>query len=206
MKKLFILSACLMIITCAQAQFNFNPKIGVNFSKITSDDIALSEEGVKAGFNVGVDFRAFGSDSRVFFQPGIHYYNVGSQFRVSSTEDDAVDTDLDDIVNVHSLKVPLNAGVYLTNLDNPVHVRLNGGVTPSFVLGAGENNLNISADDFKKLYWGLNGGVGFDFSFITLDFNYSHGLSSILDSVERINANNVNGRERSLTISVGALF
>ena len=209
MKKLLFLSVCLTIVTYAQAQVAFNPKIGVNFSKITSKDIALSEEGAKAGFNAGIDFRVWGDESRVFFQPGLHYYNVGSQFKVNATEsgdNGTVRTDIKDIVNVHSLRVPLNAGVYLTNTDSPVRVRLNGGVTPSFVLGVGESNLDIRADDFKKIYWSLNGGLGFDFSLVTLDFNYDHALSDVLSSVDRINANNINGRNRGLSISLGVVL
>ena len=207
MKKLLFLSVCLTVVTYAQAQVAFNPKIGVNFSKITSKDIALSQEGVKAGFNAGIDFRIGGDDSRVFFQPGLHYYNVGSRFKLNKSENgETVSSNVKDVVNVHSLRVPLNAGVYLTNTDSPVRVRLNGGVTPAFVLGVGESNLDIRSDDFKKVYWSLNGGLGFDFSIVTLDFNYDHALSDVLSGIDRINAGNINGRNRGLSISLGVVL
>ena len=203
MKKLFFLSACLFLFTYANAQVVFNPKIGVNFSKITSDAINLSEDGGRAGLNAGIDFRIANEASRVFFQPGLHYYNVGSRFNWDTTDDDNGSTSISDAITVHSLKVPLDAGVYLNNPENAVRIRLNGGVTPSFVLGVGDTNLNINADDFKKIYWGLNGGLGFDFSLVTLDFNYEHALSDVLSGVDRINASNINGRNRVFTVSLG---
>lgn len=209
MRKLLFLSVCLTVATYAQAQVAFNPKIGVNFSRITSQDIALSEDGVKAGLNAGIDFRIGGDDSWVFFQPGLHYYNVGSRFKariVDQSGADGVDTELDDIVNAHTLKVPLNAGVYLTGPETTVRVRLNGGVVPTFLLGIGSSDIKITADDFKSITWGLNGGLGFDFSIVTLDFNYEHGLSDIIESVDAINAPNVNGRNRMFTISLGVVL
>ena len=193
----------------AQAQVAFNPKVGVNFSQITSKAVALSNNGAKAGFNVGIDFRVAGDDSRVFFQPGLHYYNVGSRFKVNSSEGEdggTVSVPTEDILNVHSLRVPLNAGVYLTNTDSPVRVRLNGGVVPAFVLGVGDSDINIQSEDFETIYWNLNGGLGFDFSIVTLDFNYDHALSDVLSDVDRINANEINGRNRGISISLGVVL
>ena len=207
MKKLLFLAVCLTVATYAQAQVAFNPKVGVNFSKITSEAIQLSEDGVKAGLNIGLDLRVGGSDSWVFFQPGIHYYNVGSRFTVVEQDGaGGLNTEIDDILNAHTLKVPMNAGVYLTGPETTVRVRLNGGVVPTFLLGLGSNNVRIEADDFKNLTWGLNGGLGVDFSIVTLDFNYEHGLSDIIDSVDAINAPNVNGRNRMFTLSLGVVL
>ena len=213
MKKLLFLSVCLSVVTYAQAQVAFNPKIGVNFSQITSKDVALSENGAKAGFNVGIDFRIGNEDSRVFFQPGLHYYNVGSRFKLNASESDdgesgTVRTDIEDVINVHSLRVPLTAGVYLTNTDSPVRVRLNGGIAPAFVLGVGDSDINIQEDDFETIYWNLNGGLGFDFSIVTLDFSYDHALSDVVSeaNIDGINANNINGRNRGVSISVGVVL
>ena len=209
MRKLFFLAVCLTFFTYAQAQVAFNPKVGVNFSKITSQNVALSEDGVKAGLNAGIDFRIGGTDNWVFFQPGLHYYNIGSRFRASiedQTGVDGVNTDIEDVVNIHSLKVPLNAGVYLTGTEGAVHVRLNAGVVPTFVIGVGNSDIDITPDDIESINWGLNGGLGFDFSLVTLDFNYEHGLSNIISNIEAINAPNINGRNRLFTISLGIVL
>lgn len=209
MRKLLFLAVCLTVATYAHAQVAFNPKVGLNFSRITSEAIQLSEDGVKAGLNIGLDLRVGGSDSWVFFQPGIHYYNVGSRVKariVDQSGADEVETEVDDILNAHTLKVPMNAGVYLTGPETTVRVRLNGGVVPTFLLGLGSNDVKIEADDFKSVTWGLNGGLGFDFSIVTLDFNYEHGLSDIIESVDAINAPNVNGRNRMFTLSLGVVL
>lgn len=209
MKQLFLLAICVSFGSLAQAQTVFNPKVGVNFSEITSDNINLSEDGVRAGLNAGIDFRIGGADNVVFFQPGLHYYNIGSQFTASiddQTGVDGVNTEVNDAITVHSLKVPVNVGVYLTGTDGAVHVRLNGGVIPTFVLGVGESDIEVSSDDFNSASWGLNGGLGFDFSIVSLDFNYEHGLSDILDEVENINATDINGRNRIFTVSVGVVL
>ncbi len=195
-----------LAVTCASAQVAINPKIGANFSRITSENVRLSEDGVKAGLNAGLDFRIGAEDGAVFFQPGLHYYNIGSRFTASREGDNGVDTNLEDAITVHSLRVPLNAGVYLTGAETAVRVRLNAGVTPSFILGVGDNNLQISADDFESINWGLNGGLGFDFTIVTLDFGYEHGLNQIVNSIGAIDLPDVNGRNRLFTVSLGIVL
>ena len=208
MKKMFLLSAMALTVTCASAQVAVNPKIGVNFSRITSENIQLSDEGVRAGLNAGLDFRIGAEDGAVFFQPGLHYYNIGANFTATRDDDNGVDTNLEDGISVHSLRVPLDVGVYLTGAETAVRVRLNAGVTPSFILGVGDNNLQISADDFQSINWGLNGGLGFDFTIVTLDFGYEHGLNQIVDDIDIDNVNlpNVNGRNRIFTVSLGIVL
>lgn len=198
-----------LTVTCASAQVAFNPKVGANFSKITSENIKLSEDGLRAGLNAGIDFRIGAEGGAVFFQPGLHYYNIGSKFTANYEDEpgvDGIDTNLKDAITVHSLRVPLNAGVYLTGAETAVRIRLNAGVTPSFILGVGDNNLQISADDFESINWGLNGGLGFDFTVVTLDFGYEHGLNQIVKSIDAVNLPDVNGRNRLFTVSLGIVL
>ncbi len=211
MKKAFLLSAMALTVTCASAQFAVNPKVGANFSRITSENIQLSDDGVKAGLNAGVDFRIGAEDGAVFFQPGLHYYNIGANFTASIDDEpgvDGVNTNLEDGISVHSLRVPLNAGVYLTGAETAVRIRLNAGVTPSFILGVGDNNLQIGADDFESVNWGLNGGLGFDFTIVTLDFGYEHGLNQIVNdiNIDDVNLPNISGRNRIFTVSLGIVL
>ncbi len=197
-----------LTVTCASAQFAVNPKVGANFSRITSENIQLSDDGVRAGLNAGVNFRIGAEDGAVFFQPGLHYYNIGANFTATRDGDDGVDTNLEDGISVHSLRVPLNAGVYLTGAETAVRIRLNAGVTPSFILGVGDNNLQISADDFQSVNWGLNGGLGFDFTIVTLDFGYEHGLNQIVNdiNIDNVNLPNISGRNRIFTVSLGIVL
>lgn len=214
MKKLSLAIICLFLFTYAQAQFAVNPKVGVNFSRIAGESVNLSDDGLRAGLNAGVDFRISGEDSWVFFQPGLHYYNVGSRFTANTSgnvDDDGTGTgsgslEVEDALTVHSIRIPLNAGIYITSPEGASHVRLNAGITPSFILGVGENELSIEGDDFNRLNWGLNGGIGFDFTVVTLDFNYEHGLASVLDNVEEIEDSDIDGRNRIFTISVGIIL
>lgn len=207
MKKLSLAIICLFLFTYVQAQVAVNPKVGVNFSKITSQEIRLEEDGLRAGLNAGVDFRIGGEDSWVFFQPGLHYYNVGSRFTLKDEPGVAeADPDINDAITVHSARVPLNIGVYVTSPEGATHVRLNAGITPSFILGVGDNDLNVESDDFNSINWGLNGGIGFDFTVVTLDFNYEHGLASVLDNVENIEGSDIDGRNRIFTVSVGIVL
>ena len=111
-----LVAAFLAVATYAQAQVAFNPKVGVNFSKTHTKGIELSQQGVKAGINAGLDFRIGNPANRVFFQPGLHYYYVGSNFKFHATDNagnEEIKANFKDIVAVHSLKVPINAGVYL---------------------------------------------------------------------------------------------
>ncbi|MGB3848403.1 MAG: porin family protein [Tunicatimonas sp.] len=207
MKNVLIMSALVLSVSYASAQVAVNPKIGVNLSRITSENVQLSDEGVRAGFNAGLDFRIGAEDGAVFFQPGLHYYNIGANFTASVDDDDeGGDFNLEDDISVHSLRVPLNVGVYLTGAETAVRVRLNGGVTPSFILGVGDNDVRVTSDDFQSVNWGLNGGLGFDFTIVTLDFGYEHGLNQIVNSIDQINLPDVNGRNRLFTVSLGIVL
>lgn len=191
MKKILILLFGLLFTYSAYAQVKFNPKAGVNFSSVTSEVDEIEADGAKVGFNVGMDLR-FG-DKWLFFQPGVHYYNAGGKL---SVQDD--NTTVEDDLNVRTLKIPLNAGFYLSGTDGILKVRVNAGIVPNIVIGVGESNFNTDYTNFNTLGLGANAGLGFDLAILTLDFNYELGLTNVYESG--------NGKNNIFTVSLGLVI
>lgn len=191
MKKALVILLGLLFTYETYAQVKFNPKVGANFSSVTSEVEDIEANGAKVGFNLGLDLR-FG-DKWLFFQPGIHYYNAGG--RLSVQEDTTV---VKDDFNVKTIKIPLNAGFYLSGTDGILKVRINAGLTPNIIFGVGDSNFNSAHTDFNTFGLGANAGLGFDLAILTLDFNYELGLTNVYESG--------NGRNNILTVSLGLVI
>lgn len=190
MKKLLILTILSLAFAHARAQVSFNPKAGVNVTSIVSETTPEGQ-GSLVGFNIGADLRFKKKESWFFVQPGLHYYSIGA---VPASED-ATPEELERIPAVNSVKLPLTAGMYLTGSDGILRIRVDAGITPTVLTGVEENQLGISKSDFRGATMGLNGGVGIEVLFVTLDLNYEHGLSDLYS--------HTSGTANTFTISAG---
>lgn len=191
MKKIFVFIFSLLLTYGAYAQVKFNPKAGVNFSRVTSDIEHIDPDGAKVGFNLGLDLR-FG-EKWLFFQPGIHYSNVGGRLIITENN-----TSVKDQINVRSLKIPLDAGFYLSGTDGILKVRINAGLTPNIIFGVGNSNFNTEYTNFNTFGLGANAGLGFDLIILTLDFNYELGLTRVYESGR--------GKNNVFSISLGLVI
>ena len=194
MKKLLILTFFSLAFAPAHAQFSFNPKVGMNFTSITTataDAATTAESGSHVGFNLGADLRFRKKESWFFVQPGLHYYSMG----VQPVAEGASQEEIEQIPSVSSLKLPLSGGMYLTGSDGILRIRANVGVTPTVLLGVEENQLGVSKEDYQAATIGLNGGIGIELLIVTLDFSYEHGLSNVYRQAE--------GTASTFTISAG---
>lgn len=186
----FILSICLFFTGNAQ-QIKVNPQVGINASQVYPQDNTIGNSGGKGGYEIGADIRIGDFDNWFFWQPGIHYYVSHASLQIEPTNSS-------DIIQLNSLKIPLNGGMYLTGSDGILRVRASAGLVPTILLQQGESTLGEAYTDFNSFGLGANAGIGFDIAFITLDAKYEYGLTQIYSSG--------NGRMDVLSFTLGVVI
>ncbi|WP_201747741.1 outer membrane beta-barrel protein [Dyadobacter flavalbus] len=151
------------------------PMVGVHASNFNADFKEGTADG-RTGWNAGLDFRIH--MKRFFIQPGAHYFS--SSLRVTS-EDSISSAPLLDGPRIHSLKVPVMIGLYLTKANKGFFkANIKGGIVGTYVLDVDDNNqAQFSKNNIEDYSYGLNAGLGLEFGFITLDFSHEWGMSPL---------------------------
>ena len=194
MKKLLLVLAVVIFANVARAEgfgFCLGPKIGYQTTKLS-----LEKAEIKKGFSDHFTAGVFGriTISNFIIQPELLWFKSGQVFNF----------DIDPSVSVNSgVNVDLNPSLTMTqqNLALPIFfgyqidggilkLRANVGPVMYFVLSqkqSVDSDGNAQSVDFKNLdakgmTWGAALNVGLDVWKLTLDINYSFGLSDFFKS------------------------
>lgn len=178
MKKLILTLITFFIISIGFSQikgFTFGPKIGVNFSKISTNYDSLKNN-MKPGFEIGAFVRI---GNKLYVQPEVLFKTKGGKFEVEGVND------VDYKVKLQTVDVPIMVGVHLIDL-KVMNIRLMLGPVASFVLNkdidTGSSTKIMNESDFKDMNWGFQAGIGVDALILTLDVRYELGLNNIYDN------------------------
>jgi hypothetical protein len=60
------------------------------------------------------------------------------------------------------------------------NLRINAGPSFSYLLSVGENDLDLTKDDYKDAVWGLQAGLGLDVLFLSFDIFMNSDLQITL--------------------------
>lgn len=153
---------------------HFKPHIGVNFNSLSmSGDRYTSNSNI--GFLLGFSYQR----GRFF------YWEVGADYSSPSFElVDAQAPDTDGSFSLGSIDVPLSAGINILSVtDRLLGLRVFVGVTPSFIINVGSNDLGLTSDDFNSFLAYGHGGIGVDIAFIYLEGIYKFGFGDALKDV-----------------------
>ena len=176
MKKLTFLTALatLLFTSGLWAQVNIIPKVGVNVVDLRGDVEDFTFEG-STGFNVGIDFR-FGDD--FIFQPGIHYYNLRTDFE-GLTED--FSTTVGNFSN-ESFRIPVMIGGGIGESEK-LQLRLLVGGVAAFRMKVDSDVDGIfdDKDTFRPATYSAIGGIGADLGDLALGLTFEYGLSDVLE-------------------------
>jgi hypothetical protein len=191
MKKVLLLFAALFMATVVNAQISpitFGPKVGYQTTKLsTNKDIIKSE--FKGNMAFGVFARL--TIKNVVLQPELLYYKSGKVFEVSPLGDNWGINNLIPnptlSINQSNLAMPILLGYQF--IDIPlIKMRANVGPVFYFTLGKAEyamngENLPITFDEdvMENMTMGAALNLGIDIWKLTLDINYSLGLSDVMD-------------------------
>lgn len=161
------------------------PVVGVHASSFKADFGDGKADG-RIGWNAGLDFRIH--EKRFFIQPGVHYFS--SSMRIS-TEDSLSNAPLLSGPRIHSLKVPLLLGLYLTKANKGFFkMNVKAGATGTYVLAVDKSDKKqFDRDNIEDFSYGLNAGIGLEFGLITLDISHEWGMSTLFKDSN--NKNNV---------------
>lgn len=189
---LFLGTFCFPIIS--QGQIKINPKLGVNASNLETDIRDLTAE-ARVGWNLGLDLRMGGG--MIFFNPGIHYYSFAADLTPNITSQ--TNFDVRNQTTIQNIKVPVNIGINLTGSGGLLNIWVKGGGSANFFGGVKQvDGASLVSDDFSKVNFGLNLGVGVDVLFVTVDATYELGQTNFFSEGE--------SRNNMLTVSAGIKF
>lgn len=194
--KIFTFFAALFLSTASFAQTEFIINAGLNSSAFDTelDDGNAFDEG-RVGWGVGFDFR-FGSDNRIFLQPGIRY----NEFTARLFRLDVENTiNFEQRTKFRTLKMPINVGINFIESDLIDLYGVIGAVPTALLDSDAFEEVDFDDDDVRNLSLGADAGIGIDI-LNTLNFylNYEVGLTDFFEARE--------GRINMFTAGVGVIF
>jgi opacity protein-like surface antigen len=173
MKKLLLSAALLIAVSIgAKAQVSLGIKGGVNFSKISTDNV---KESTLTGYQAGLFARVGNS---WYFQPELYLSGTGGKFESSDNN-----TAFNGKVRFTNLNVPLLIGRSFGQKD--LNFRVMAGPIYTYQLDNSVSlgsNISGAADNFNKSNFGYQVGAGVDIGSITADLRYEGGLTKVSDS------------------------
>ena len=192
MKKVFLLFAALFIATIANAQISpitFGPKVGYQTTKLSVD-----KANIKSDFKGNMTFGVFArlTIKNIVIQPELLYFKSGKVFEVNVLGNDwGFDNFIPNptfTINQSNLALPIMIGYQF--IDIPIiKMRANVGPVFYFAVGKTEYSSNFTGDTKTKVQESPNEdmtmgaalNLGIDIWKLTLDVNYSLGLTDAFD-------------------------
>ena len=190
MKKVFLLFAALFIATIANAQISpitFGPKVGYQTTKLSVD-----KANIKSDFKGNMTFGVFArlTIKNIVIQPELLYFKSGKVFEVNVLGNDwGFDNFIPNptfTINQSNLALPIMIGYQF--IDIPIiKMRANVGPVFYFAVGKTEYSSNFTGDTKTKVQESPNEdmtmgaalNLGIDIWKLTLDINYSLGLTDV---------------------------
>ena len=190
MKKLFLLFAALFIATVANAQISpitFGPKVGYQTTKLS-----LDENVIKSDFKGNMTFGVFArlTIKNIVLQPELLYFKSGKVFEVSALGNDWGLNNLIPnptfTISQSNFALPIMIGYQF--IDIPI-IKMRANVGPVFYFAVGKAEYSMNGNDIplpvesatEDMTMGAALNLGLDIWKLTLDINYSLGLTDVFD-------------------------
>lgn len=144
---------------------------GPNFNQMNVNSTQV-DANTGVGYHVGV---AYKRGNFFYWQVGARYNNAAYSFVKTATGTDTSD------LSVRAFDVPLTAGInFLSFADRLVALRAFVSAVPSFTLGVGDNDLNVTKDDINSFIFYGQAGIGVDIAFFMIETGYNYGFQDLL--------------------------
>ena len=190
MKKVLLLFAALFMATIANAQISpitFGPKVGYQTTKLSVD-----EANIKSDFKGNMTFGVFArlTIKNVIVQPELLYFKSGKVFEVNVLGDNWGLNNLIPnptfTINQSNLALPIMIGYQF--IDIPI-IKMRANVGPVFYFAVGKAEYSMNGEDIplpvesatENMTMGAALNLGLDIWKLTLDINYSLGLTDVFD-------------------------
>ena len=190
MKKAFLLFAALFIATIANAQISpitFGPKVGYQTTKLSTN-----RDVIKSDFKGNMAFGVFArlTIKNVVLQPELLYFKSGKVFEVKPLGND---WGLGNLIpnptisiNQSNFAMPIMMGYQF--IDIPL-IKMRATVGPVLYFSVGETEYSVNGENLpylnesvaEDMTMGAAFNLGIDLWKLTLDVNYSFGLTEAFD-------------------------
>ena len=191
MKKLLLILAVVLFANVARAEgvgFHFGPKIGYQTAVLS-----YNKADIKSDFAEHFTAGLFGRVcvKNFIIQPELLWFKSGQIFNIDGTG--LLDFDPSIELTQQNLALPILFGYQFLDL-KLVKFRAHAGPVMYFVVDQ-KNKTNYDNQEMKLeangMTWGGAVGVGVDMLLLTLDINYSFGLTNLIDK-ENVSIGNYN--------------
>lgn len=192
MKKLISFSLTILISATLFGQFHFGPQIGYTASNLSVSADSITN-GLKNNFLAGIFLRI---GKKIYVEPQVNWLTQGSVFKYPKINNLLP---LEQKIKLNTIQVPLNVGWRIINL-KVMNIRIFGGVAANFIMNTTIDNSGGSPadyeklllpDDFSKVQWQWNAGVGVDVLMFAVNVSYMGGINNILKDVSITSKSNL---------------
>lgn len=204
MKKLSLLTVCMLIGMIAQAQdLRFGAKAGFGIHSFALQN--LSDGGTRLGLQIGlvseIGLENAGLSERFALQPEVLFTTKGGKYTANTTEvkERLSYIDIPVLFKYKPLEtVSLYAGPQLSFLTKGKYKYDRGG----------DNNTIVNRDAFNKVDYGLAVGTGIGFANLVVDVRYNLGLGNVLGNriIQNEILEDIKARNRGIQLSVAYFF
>jgi Outer membrane protein beta-barrel domain len=151
---------------------------GINANNLSVADPKFDADG-GLGYHLGV---AYKRGKFFYWQVGARYNRQVYNLVSTST---AADTSK---LTVNAIDVPLTAGInFLSFANRVVALRVFVSAVPSFNIGVGDNDVNVTKDDINSFVMYGQAGIGVDVAFVLVEAGYNYGFNDLLKNYSNSN-------------------
>ena len=169
--KRFILSTLIIaaVSFSALSQTTVKVAIGINSSRLSTDQESWSNS-ARIGWQGGGSLLL---GDKFYVEPGVYYSSISSDMVHKD------DVNLDFTNTISMIRIPVFAGYHLLGnaSESFFNLRVFGGPSASFITKVETSDL--IKDDFSKVLWAVDAGIGVNVWWLFLDMGYEWGLNDI---------------------------
>ncbi len=203
MKKIISFSLAVLISATLFGQFHIGPQIGYTASNLSVSADSITN-GLKNNFLAGIFLRI---GKKIYVEPQVNWLTQGSVFKYPKINNLSP---LEQKIKLNTIQVPLNVGWRIIDL-KVVNIRIFGGVAANFIMNTTIDNSGgdpgnydkvLIPDDFSKVQWQWDAGVGVDVLMFAVNVSYMGGINNLLKDVS-LNGNSITSKSNLFVVTVG---
>jgi hypothetical protein len=213
MKKLIVIAFVVLVSIPAFSQIKFGLKAGVSTTSLSMPTIKTITSGTtsytvdaltsaKYGFHGGVFVRVtlFG----IYLQPELLFSTRSNDYTVTNVTNQAAPVSYVAKQTFNRLDIPVMLGLKLGPL------RLNAGPSGSLLINSPKDIITNPdyKNNYSKMTFGYQAGLGFDLLFLTFDLRYEGSLKKYQNQIQNLAGTkyNLDDRPNAFLFSVGLMF
>lgn len=213
MKKLIVIAFVVLASIPAFSQIKFGLKAGVSTTSLSMPTIKTVTSGTttytvdaltsaKYGFHGGVFVRVtlFG----IYLQPELLFSTRSNDYTVTNITNQASPVSYVAKQTFNRLDLPVMLGLKLGPL------RLNAGPSGSLLINSPKDIITNPdyKNNYSKMTFGYQAGLGFDLLFLTFDLRYEGSLKKYQNQIQNLAGTkyNLDDRPNAFLFSVGLMF